>query len=201
MSPIEQLVSLFLKFPGVGTRQARRFVYFLLSAPLRYIDEFEHSIAALREKTKQCASCYRFFEHVREKNSECSHCARGRQKILIVVEKDIDLENVRKTGIESSFFVLGSLLSPLQKQSSARTRELHERVKTDVEKNNLQEIVLALRADPHGEYTVSHIKKILLPITDKHGVKITTLGKGVSTGTEIEYSDSETLKHALENRR
>jgi recombinational DNA repair protein RecR len=33
------------------------------------------------------------------------------------------------------------------------------------------------------------------------GVRITTLGRGLSTGTELEYSDADTIKSAMMNRR
>ena len=34
-----------------------------------------------------------------------------------------------------------------------------------------------------------------------HRYKVTTLGRGLSTGSELEYADPETLKAALETRR
>jgi recombinational DNA repair protein RecR len=33
------------------------------------------------------------------------------------------------------------------------------------------------------------------------GARVTTLGRGLSTGSELEYADAETLKTALANRR
>ena len=38
-------------------------------------------------------------------------------------------------------------------------------------------------------------------IAEKMGIKISSLGKGLSTGTELEYSDNDTLKNALKNRQ
>ena len=37
-------------------------------------------------------------------------------------------------------------------------------------------------------------------LAEKNKVKISTLGRGLSTGTELEYLDSETIKNALKNR-
>jgi len=64
----------------------------------------------------------------------------------------------------------------------------------------LTEIIIALAANPEGDTMTSFLKKALLPITQKYSITITVLGRGLSTGTELEYSDAETLKNALRNR-
>jgi len=38
-------------------------------------------------------------------------------------------------------------------------------------------------------------------LQEKFKFKIVSLGRGLSTGTELEYSDSETIKNALLNRQ
>ena len=45
-----------------------------------------------------------------------------------------------------------------------------------------------------------HIRGLPL-ICEKFNIKISSLGRGLSTGTELEYSDNETLKNALKNRQ
>ena len=56
--------------------------------------------------------------------------------------------------------------------------------------------------------TVRYIEKILEPLMKKRepahpagGLKISRLARGLATGTELEYSDRDTLKHAFENRK
>jgi recombination protein RecR len=63
----------------------------------------------------------------------------------------------------------------------------------------LREIVLALSATSEGEHTADHIRRILTPLREH--VKLSTLGRGLSTGSELEYSDAETLSGALLNRK
>jgi recombinational DNA repair protein RecR len=65
----------------------------------------------------------------------------------------------------------------------------------------LKEVILATSVNPEGEHTASYIAGLLKQLKDAHGFRISTLGRGLSTGTELEYSDSETLKSALQNRR
>ncbi len=68
-------------------------------------------------------------------------------------------------------------------------------------KENLKEIILAFSLNPQGDHTDSYIREQLKDIAEKSGTKISSLGKGLSTGTELEYSDNDTLKNALKNRQ
>ncbi len=66
--------------------------------------------------------------------------------------------------------------------------------------SNLKEIILAMNADPEGENTADFLHKLLVPLIKKHNIKISLLGRGLSTGAELEYADADTLKNALRNR-
>lgn len=72
---------------------------------------------------------------------------------------------------------------------------------TGKKQSGLKEVILATSVNPEGEHTASYIAGLLKPLIEAHGFRISTLGRGLSTGTELEYSDSETLKSALQNRR
>ena len=67
-------------------------------------------------------------------------------------------------------------------------------------KNNLKEIILGFSINPESEYTADFIIQALNPLIAKHSLKISHLGRGLSTGTELEYSDADTIKNALKNR-
>jgi recombinational DNA repair protein RecR len=45
------------------------------------------------------------------------------------------------------------------------------------------------------------IKEQLLPLIKEYDFKITELGRGISLGTEVEYTDKITIESALENRK
>ncbi|MFA6301341.1 MAG: recombination protein RecR, partial [Candidatus Paceibacterota bacterium] len=66
---------------------------------------------------------------------------------------------------------------------------------------NLKEIILAFSISPQGDHTDIYVRQQLKDICDKSNIKISSLGKGLSTGTELEYSDNDTLKNALKNRQ
>jgi recombinational DNA repair protein RecR len=67
-------------------------------------------------------------------------------------------------------------------------------------KDVLKEIIVALSLNPQGEHTDTYIRETLSPLQKKYNFSIVSLGRGLSTGTELEYSDSETIKNALKNR-
>jgi recombinational DNA repair protein RecR len=74
-------------------------------------------------------------------------------------------------------------------------------VKRRTKEENLVEIIFALSANPEGENTVEYLKDILKDYAEENGLEFSVLGRGLSTGTEIEYSDSDTITNAFQNRR
>jgi recombination protein RecR len=121
----------------------------------------------------------------------------------MIVSHDVDYENIEKTkSYDGYYFILGGTVPILDKNPEKRIRQ-DELLKTinDRAKNGLSEIIIALNYNPEGENTLSYLRDILLPTTQKLGIKISTLGRGLSTGTELEYSDTETIKNALKNRQ
>ena len=65
-----------------------------------------------------------------------------------------------------------------------------------VKKDNIKEIILALKPSVEGETTSLYISKIL----EAMNVKISKIAYGIPIGAEIDYVDSLTLEMALENR-
>ena len=67
----------------------------------------------------------------------------------------------------------------------------------------LAEVILAFPANPEGDATAVRLRE---EIAARQGralpqLKISTLGRGLSTGSELEYADPETIQSALENRK
>lgn len=196
---INKLIESFLKFPGVGPRQAKRFVYFLAGEEKKYVDNLAKLILEVKSGMKQCKSCFRYFSSSKSDVDEnlclvCSDSSRDKSAIM-VVEKDVDLENVERTGnFHGKYFVLGGLV-PLNGsgKTDIRLKQLFDKMKKEAPK----EVILATSATVEGENTNLYIEKILEPLK----IKVTRLGRGLSTGAELEYSDSETIESALNNRK
>ena len=200
MNSIEKLSEIFARFPGIGPRQAKRFVYFLLSRNGDYPSELTRAIQSLKKEIIQCGECMRFFvypEHGRGARV-CSICADEARdnSMLMIVPRDIDLEAVERSGSYNGYyFILGGVVPILEKEPEKRIRikELESRIKKD---KNIKEIILAMNANLDGENTAEFIKQKYqgLPLI------FSTLGRGLSTGAELEYADPETLKNAFLHR-
>ncbi len=210
MDIIDKLAEIFKEFPGIGERQARRFVYFLMSKNSAYAENLSLMISELKKETAQCEECFRFFilstrtGGNQKKGETCDICANTGTdpSILMVVEKDSDLESVKKSRVyNGKYFILGGLVPIVEKNTKNRVRieELKEKIKK--ESAQLKEIILAFSLNPQGDHTDSYVREQLKNIAEKLNIKISSLGRGLSTGTELEYSDNDTLKNALKNRQ
>ncbi len=202
MDNTQKLIELFKEFPGIGPRQAKRFVYFLLNRNPAYANDLSKLISEVRGTAHSCESCFRFV--INGNNKLCVICRdENRDKrLLMLVSHDVDFENIEKTKFFNGYyFVLGGNIPILEKTPERRIRqkELLDVVEKKI-KNGLTEIIIALNYNPEGENTLTYLKEILGPLTEKSNIKISTLGRGLSTGTELEYSDSDTIKNALKNR-
>jgi len=83
-------------------------------------------------------------------------------------------------------------------KSRVRIEELKRKISGSAE---LKEIILAFSISPQGDHTDQYVREQLKDACEKQNIKISSLGKGLSTGTELEYSDNDTLKNALKNRQ
>jgi recombination protein RecR len=120
----------------------------------------------------------------------------------MVVEKDSDLEAIEKSGTYSgTYFVLGGTLPILEKEPEKRIRVELLTALIEEEYSDLKEVILACAVTPESEHTAEYVREYITPIAETNFIKLTSLGRGLSTGTELEYSDAETLRYALEGRK
>lgn len=201
MNSINKLTELFSKFPGIGPRQAKRFVYFLLTRNSSFLEELARLLLELKKEVSTCESCMRFFSNSLHNTKICEVCRdpNRNDEMLMIVERDADFENINKSNVyEGKYFILGGKVPILEKNPEQRIRvnELQERVMDE----NIKEIILALPINPDGENTERYVRELLSPLAEENSVKISILGRGLSTGIELEYPDSDTLKNAFKNR-
>jgi len=192
---IQNLISIFSKFPTVGPRTAARFVFYLIKLPQEKFDELFSSLVDLKKSIKICSLCFNPFEDSQE--DICPICKdNSRDKALLcIIEKETDLISIEKTKkYKGLYFILGGTIS-LKKADSKKIRieELKERIK-----NNLfKEIIIATNSTPEDEATALYLEKELKTFN----IKITRLGRGLPVGGELEYADEDTLSSALEGRK
>ncbi len=194
---IERLAELFERFPGIGPRQAQRFVQYLLRASPSLRRELIESVRDLSASVHQCPECQRYSTSAKGLCGICSDAQRD-SALLAVVASDADLLALeRSRTYRGKYFVLGGMISlASDKVSGLRLADLRSLIAKKKE-NELSEVILAFPANPEGDATAIRVGEELT----QAGVKVTKLGRGLSTGSELEYADPDTLKSALENRR
>jgi recombination protein RecR len=113
------------------------------------------------------------------------------------VAVDADIEALERSGVyRGHYFVLGNLISLASDKSSLlRMPELKRRI------DGLKpiEVIIALPANPEGDITAARIREEI--VLHAPVIQISMLGRGLSTGSELEYADPDTLKYALSNRK
>jgi len=218
MDIIEKLTEIFKEFPGIGERQAKRFVYFLMGKTPAYSENLANFILELKKEVAQCKECFRFFILENEQTHShssvsaiCNICSNSQtdSSVLMIVEKDSDLESIKKSRVyNGKYFILGGLVPIVEKNTKSRVRieELKKRISSEARPNalglaSLKEVILAFSLSPQGDHTDSYVREQIKDVAEKFEIKISSLGKGLSTGTELEYSDNDTLKNALKNRQ
>lgn len=199
-SSLQELKRQFAKYPGVGPRQAERYAFFVLKQP---IQDREALIAALSslQHVQLCRQC--FLPTEKNEVGLCSICTdpKRNNNLICVVEKESDALNMEKAKAhEGTYHILGENISPLTQSEIAkeRLRALVARVK-NAQQNDSKEIILALNNTREGNFTTLYAQELL----KKNGLpntRVTRLGRGLATGSELEYADEDTLRNALLGR-
>lgn len=203
---IEKLAKYFKEFPGIGERQAKRFVYFLLHKNKQYLTDLSKGIISIKENIKQCPSCFIFFEVNSDGQKLCKNCSNNKtdRSSILIVEKDADYESILKSKTYNGmYFILGGLVPIVTKETPSfiHLNELFKIIEERAQDKILKEIIIALSLNPQGEHTDMYLREMFSTLQKKFDLKIVSLGRGLSTGTELEYSDSETIKNAFKNRQ
>lgn len=207
MSPFEDLEEMFRRFPGIGPKQAKRFAYFLAHESPSFLSRLADHISDLKSGIAVCHECFRIFPvGSGQEKIICRTCADdSRNKtMLMVVPRDSDFLHIESSGTyKGLYFILGNTLSVLDEapEKKVRLRELFARIKrlSPGETFGLSEIILASDLTPDGDYTIEWLSGRLKE--EFPTLSVSTLGRGLSTGTELEYADSETLRNAISNRK
>jgi len=194
MKALDDLITAFRRFPGVGPKQAERFALYVVRASGPEIDRLADILHIVKESVGYCPECWNYTE-----KGLCSICSDSTRdhSVICVVEHPQDVAAIEKSKTFNGIYhVLHGAVSPLSGVSSSQIKfnELIERVRTPQIKP--REIILALNPDADGEATSIYITNAL----KSSGVKLTRLACGVPLGGDIDYMDEVTLSCALRGR-
>ena len=202
-SKFKKTVKMFQKLPGVGPRQAARFVLALLEKPESELQELGTSLYNLKEDIKLCPECFNLSD-----NGLCVVCSshnRDKTKVL-VIEKVTDLDSIEKTGLYKGLYhVLGGSINPLDGvlPEHLRIEELKQRAGKlanglPAQAGSDLELILATNPNTAGETTALYLKDLF---SSEKKIKLTRLGRGLASGSHLEYADEMTIRNALDSRK
>jgi len=188
----KNLITHFSSLPSVGPKMAERLVLFLFKQNQDNLDDFAKNLLSLKD-LKFCQKCFNISEDL------LCHICQDKQrspKVICVVEDPLDVISIERTGIYRGLYhILGGTMQSSGKleNNDLKIPQLLNRAKDE----EIEEIILATNPTTEGDLTALYLKRKL----ESLGIKITRLGRGMSTGGDIEYADEITLGSALTNRK
>lgn len=204
MTPFEKLEKNFSKFPGIGRRQAKRFAYFVVQSNPEFITDLQENILETRKTVKLCPISFQYFT-TNNSTITTSPIVRDETRdnsLLLIVEKDQDIEAFEKSQTyHGQYFVLGNLGNLLDTEMDDQFRIKALITLITKKGSTLEEIIFALPANPDADRISDTLKQKIASLAQQFGFELSQLGRGFSTGAEVEYADSETLANALKNRK
>jgi recombination protein RecR len=193
--PIQRLIEHFQKLPGIGPKQAAKFAFRAIRMPQDELDAFADAVKNIRRETAFCTQC--FLTYTQDGNPLCPICRNTarEQRVLCVTETERDAYTIEKSGAYAGVYhVLGKISFEEEAPDSPTLAALKKRIKKLGEST---EVILAMNANTDGQMLTLYLERELAGLS----VKVSRLGRGLSSGIEIEYADRDTLADALTNRK
>lgn len=178
--------------PGVGRKTALRLALYMLRQPAEMAESLGNAIIRMRQEMRYCSVCHNVSE-----SEVCPICADSRRdkRLVCVVENVKDVMTIEATHEHRGLYhVLGGLISPIE---GVRPQDIEiDSLVRRVQEEGLKEVILALSPTMEGDTTGFYIFRRLKELP----VKVTVIARGVSIGSELEYTDELTLGRSIQQR-
>src|SRR4051812_10647837 len=194
---LEKLIDELGRLPGVGSRTAERYAYFLLKADQHINTSLSTAIHDIHSLVKTCPITFALIDADEELSPLYSDPDRDKT-LIAVVEEPLDIVALERTGqFKGTYHVLGGAMSPID---GIGPEQLHipELLKRLVD-DEVEEVIIATNASVEGESTALFLQKHIRDAGLE--VRMSRLARGIPVGVDLEYADQITLGHALEGRR
>jgi recombination protein RecR len=190
---IEDAVNEVSKLPGIGKKTALRLVLHLVKENENRTLALTESLNKLRTNIKFCKTCFNISDE-----DECSICRSHRRdkSVLCIVEDCNDVMAIENTSqYIGVYHVLGGVISPMNGigPSELKIEQLVSRLTQKIE---VKEVILALSPTMEGDTTAFYINRKLKDLN----LKVTSISRGVSVGSDLEYADEITLGRSITGR-
>jgi recombination protein RecR len=189
---IEDAVMELSRLPGVGKKTALRLAMHLLRKPASEAENLGNTLIALRRDIKYCKVCSNISD-----DETCRICSNPRrdQGLICVVEDCKDVIAIENTHqYHGTYHVLGGVINPLAGVGPSQLNI--DRLMERVQSGECRELLFALASNIEGDTTAFYISRKLAP----HGVRITSIARGIPVGSELEFTDEITLARSILHR-
>ncbi|MBR4296189.1 MAG: recombination protein RecR [Clostridia bacterium] len=191
--PMQRMIDCFRRLPGVGSKSAVRMAFGVLSMSQEEANEFCNAIVGMKQGITHCRVCRNLSD-----SEICSICSDERRdaSVICVVEDTRTLMAIERTNDYTGLYhVLGGAISPVNgiTPDMLEIQTLISRLGDDC----VKEIIIATNPNIEGETTAIYLSKLIKPLD----IKVTRLAYGVSVGSDLEYTDGETLAKAISGRQ
>lgn len=187
----EMLVDAFKSLPSVGTKNAIRFAYHIIKSDNRYAEDFIKRISRAKSNLCYCKYC-----HNLSSSEICNICNdEQRENKLLIIDSILDLDKIEELLVHQGYYhVLHGEINP--KKGIADKDIFINDIKNHIEKFGINEVLIATSFSVAGEITSEFIMKQI-----PNNIDVYRIGFGLPTNSSIDYSDDQTLKFALLNKR
>ncbi len=198
--PVKRLLDALTRLPGIGKRSAERIAFFLIKDDDASALSLAQSIQDVKNKVVCCDICKNIAD-----DSPCGICVDPQRDAsqVLVIEQPRDLIRLEATGMYKGIYhVLSGRIDPLAgvEVSDLTINALIERIQSS-ELNArgvvIEEIILGLNPTLEGDSTALYLSDQFA----KMGVTVTRLARGLPSGSQIEYANTQVLSDAIAGRR
>jgi len=191
---IEELTKLISKLPGLGPKSARRIILKLINNKNQIFKPYLKTLSDVFKNISRCNYC----GGLKSNTTNCNNCESLNKNYnkICVVENISDQWSIENSNIFQGYYhVLGGTVS--NSKDNERNELLIESLVHRIERDNIEEVILATSATVEGQTTAFYINESL----KNSKVKISKLAQGLPVGGEIESLDDGTLIYAFKNRK
>jgi recombination protein RecR len=189
---LEQLVRALQQLPGLGRKSATRIALYLLDETA-HAQRLTVAVEQALGQVTRCSRCGAITEI-----DPCPICTSAQRDpaLMCIVASPVDILPFERAGFfRGRYFVLGSLLSPLD---GVRADDLpFDRLVERLAADQVREVILALDTSVEGETTALYLQRLLAD----RPVLLTRLATGIPVGGALAYTDEATLQRAFRHRQ
>ena len=198
--PVRRLLDGLTRLPGIGKRSAERIAFFLIKDAEAEAIALSQSISDVKKRVVCCDVCNNIADV-----SPCAICNDETRdaSVVLVVEQPRDLIRLEATGMyKGVYHVLTGRIDPLSgiEPCDLTVDALLQRIyapTTNARRVSIVEVILGLNPNLEGDSTSLYLASQL----QTRGIKVTRLARGLPSGSQIEYANTQVLSDAIAGRR